>query len=75
MSERDRTDQQEQTALTPPVADAPAGAAPISPVASHVLGLQRAAGNAAVTQYLQGAGLLSSPGDAQEREATRSPAR
>ena len=69
MSERDRTDQQEQTALTPPVADAPAGAAPISPVASHVLGLQRAAGNAAVTQYLQGAGLLSSPGDAQEREA------
>ncbi len=69
MSDHERTEQQEQTALTPPVSEAPAGAAPISAVARHVLGLQRAAGNAAVTQYLQGAGALSSPGDAQEREA------
>jgi outer membrane protein OmpA-like peptidoglycan-associated protein len=65
VSEHERAEQAQRTPVAPPAADAAAPA----PVASRVLGLQRAAGNAAVTQYLQGAGLLSAPGDAQEREA------
>jgi outer membrane protein OmpA-like peptidoglycan-associated protein len=62
--------------------DAPAPAAPVrdgtvpvapsgSAAALHVLGLQRTAGNAAVVQYLQQHGALSTPGDPLEEEADR----
>ena len=42
-----------------------------TPAALQLLGLQRAAGNTAVVQYLEEHGALSTPGDPQEEEADR----
>ena len=68
MSERVHGEQHDTPA---PAAPTPAGGLAESLAARHVLGLQRTVGNAAVVQYLQQHGALSSPGDPQEEEADR----